>query len=270
MKNNKLPIVAQFLGLFIALIFFSSCSYRSKNTLFHTREKLNVDSVKDVYVMQRGSDPDQKAHIISTNDIITIRNLQNPNLISGLSSGMEFATTAIVYRVDVDSTVALPVIGRVNLVGLTIIQAENKLKELYQKPPLMLRDPIINILVTNAKVTVLGEVGRQGNFLLTKERTSLIELLGDAGGLTPRSNKKTVQIIRGNPKDPQVIYVNMRNIDVLASDKIYLQNNDIVYVQPNRFSLGLEQLQQTLPFLSAFTLLLNTGLLIDRLSNSNR
>ncbi|MDT3404794.1 polysaccharide biosynthesis/export family protein [Mucilaginibacter terrae] len=235
--------------------------------MFHTAKPVNVDSIKDVYVLQPGSDPDQKTHIITISDILSIRNLQNPNLISGLSSGMSFTSTILPYRVDADSTVALPVIGRVNLVGLTMLQAEKKLTEIYQKPPLMLRDPIINITVTNAKVTLLGEANRQGNFLLVKERTTLIELLGEAGGLNVRANKKTVQIIRGNPKNPQVIYVNLRNINALASDKLLLQNNDIIYIQPNRFSLGIDQLQQILPYISAVTLLINTGLLIDRITS---
>ena len=218
--------------------------------------------------MQSGSDPDQKTHVIGVSDILNIRNLQNPDLISGLSSGMSFNSATIVYKVDGDSTVALPVIGRINLVGLTLIQAENRLKQLYSKPPLMLRDPIINISVTNAKVTLLGEVNRQGNFLLTKERTNLIELLGEAGGLNVRANRRTVQIIRGNPKDPQVIYVNLKNINSLASNKLYLQNNDIIYVQPTRFSLGLDNIQQVTPYVSIVLILINSILLIDRLTSS--
>lgn len=264
MKVNTLYKNIQFLSFLVIAALLSSCS---RNTYLQLQKRVNTDSIKTVYVVNNGSEPDEKTHRIQIDDILNIRNLQNPDLISGLSTGMNFNSSSLPYKIDPDSTVALPVIGRINLVGLTLFEAERKLKELYQSQPLMLRNPIINISIVNLKVTLLGEVGKQGNYLLTKNRTNLIEILGEAGGLNNRANKKTVQIIRGSYKNPQVFYVNLKDINSLASDKLYLQNNDIIYVEPNKFTLGADQLQQITPFISIVLILLNSILLINRISN---
>jgi polysaccharide export outer membrane protein len=245
----------------------SSCSYKSRNTLFNTKDKIITDSVKTIYVVNNGNNKDSKTHLLQIDDIITIRNLQNPDLVTGISIGTASPVANLPYKVDVDSTVSLPVIGKVNLVGMSIAEAERRITYLYQTGPIKMTNPIFDISVVNLKVTVLGEVLKQGNYMLTKERTNLIEILGDAGGLSNRANKNTLQIIRGDLKNPEIFYVNLKDINTLSSDKLYLQNNDIIYVQPNRFALGADKLSSLSPFIQTVLILLNSALLISRFTN---
>ena len=268
-SNNQVrSFRACFLSIIsLSVLIMSSCSYKSRNTLFNPKDKILSDSIKTIYVVNKGNNADQKTHILQVDDIITIRNLQNPDLVTGIPIGVSSVANNTTYKIDADSNVALPVIGRVNLVGLTVLQAERKVTTLYQDGPLKMSNPIFDISVINLKVTVLGEVGKQGNYMLTKERTNLVEVLGEAGGLNNRANKRTLQIIRGNLKDPEVFYVNLKDINTLSNDKLYLQNNDIIYVQPNRFALGADKLSSLSPFIQTVLILLNSALLISRFTN---
>jgi len=253
-----------FLAFLIANVC-ASCAYKSRNTLFDPSKKVLLDSLKDIYVIEPGTNQ-QKYQRLAVDDILTIRNLQNADLVTGISLGTTFPSYGITYRIEVDSTVALPVIGRTKLVGLTILEAEKKITELYTKGSLSMINPIFDISVINTKVTVLGEVGRQGNYLLAKERTNLIEILGEAGGINARANRRTIQIIRGDKSNPEVFYVNLKNINSLKSDKINLQNNDIIYVQPNRFSINTDATRSFLPFIQLFTTILSTILIYNRIA----
>jgi polysaccharide biosynthesis/export protein len=116
--------------------------------------------------------------------------------------------------------------------------------------------------VVNLKVTVLGEFTKQGNFLLEKENTTLIDIIGEAGGITARANPKTVKIIRGNRQSPEIIYVNLKDINSLANPKLILQNDDIIYMEPQGIYGTGERVQSFSTILQPVLLILNTALII--------
>ena len=203
-------------------------------------------------------------NVISVDDILRIVNLQNPELISGISSGTGTGTLGqslnLNYRVESDSTVAVPVLGKVKLAGLTVLQAERKLQDLYKKE--FLKDPIIDVSITNMKVTLLGEVLRQGAYELSKDKTNLVEVIGVAGGFTNRANKTKVKIIRGDKSDPEIIYVDMTDVRAVSSPLLNLKKDDIVYVEPNKASQLGDRLSRTGSLLQIALVFVNTALLI--------
>jgi polysaccharide export outer membrane protein len=205
---------------------------------------------------------------IRSQDILQIRNLQNikyivdeaPATTTGSNSNSSITTQGQTYQVEDNGTVALPIIGRVPVAGLTRAEAAKHIEDLYRKD--VLKDPIIDLKIINLKVTMLGEIRVQGNFPLVKDKTNLIEMIGEAGGLTERANEKNIKIIRGDPKNPQITEVDLSKTGTLADPRIILQNDDIIYIAQNKRAVKNDNLQNINTTLQPALIILNTALII--------
>ncbi|MEZ2334104.1 polysaccharide biosynthesis/export family protein [Mucilaginibacter sp. RCC_168] len=212
------------------------------------------------------------AYRIQPQDILQIRNLQNVKYIvdeapasTTTSGGGTGTSTGQTFQVDDDGTVALPVIGHVAVGGLTRPEAAKLIEGLYRKS--LLKDPIIELKIVNLKVTLLGEIKGQGNYPLTKDRTTLVEMIGAAGGLTEKANETNIQIIRGDQANPQVTTINLRNIQAINDPRAILQNGDIIYIAQNKRAVRNENLQNVSVISQPVLLLLNTALIIFTLAH---
>jgi len=254
--------------LFICSIFVG-CAARKEHSLFNAPSDVVTDTIKQVYVVndQGISDAYYK---IKIGDQLAIRNVQNPefgataNNNSGSQSNYTSTTgtaqNILSYPIEPDGMVNLPAIGKVEVVGLTRREATIKIQDLYKQK--LLKDPIIELTVVNLKVTLLGEFSKQGNFLLEKDNTSLIEIIGEAGGITKTADPKTLKIIRGDRSYPEIIYVNLTDINSLASKKLILQNNDIIVLQPTKGSALSEKLQSFNNIVQPLLVVVNLAVLI--------
>jgi polysaccharide export outer membrane protein len=251
--------------LFFAALTFTSCSYKQQQLLFQQQT-----AATDTGKINSSSGSGTSEYLIKSQDILQIRNLQNaryivdevPNAAAGGGSGggATIAGEGQTYQVEDDGTVALPLIGHVPVAGLTRVQAQKLVEDMYRKNVLV--NPIIDLKITNLKVTVLGEIRAPGNYQLIKDKTNLVELLGQAGGLTDRANEKTIKIIRGDPKNPQVMEVDLNKLATLADPRIVLQNNDIIYIAQNRRAIKNDQLQNLSTTIQPALIILNTALII--------
>ncbi|WP_231490239.1 polysaccharide biosynthesis/export family protein [Pedobacter sp. Leaf170] len=263
-----------FIFLIPLLLFsiLSACSARRERSLFNAPSDIVTDTIKQVYVVndQGISDAFYK---IKINDQLAVRNVQNPEFGATGSTGLASSAigssagaasgsinSVLSYPVDLDGQVNLPAIGKVAVVGLSRREAATKIQDLYAKQ--LLRNPIIELSVVNLKVTLLGEFGRQGNFLLEKENTTLIDIIGEAGGITKTADPKTLKIIRGDRSNPELIYVNLNDINSLASKKLILQNHDIIVLQPTKNAATTEKLQSFNNILQPLLVVVNLAILI--------
>jgi len=252
-------IVINSIIFFCCAFVFTACTYKTRNVLFKTAKKTNLDSVKTVYVVQAGSGVNVGPHHIESGDRLEIRNLSNPQLISGEPSAVT-STLQQNYQVGLDGIVLLPIIGKVNLTGLTVIDASNKLQELYSSHELV--NPIIEVKVINLQATVLGEVNKPGNYILEHEETYLTDVLGLAGGTTARADLRQVKIVRGGQLNPQILLVNLRNINSLKDPRLIIQNHDVIYAEPNNLNGTGDQLQGFTAVLTPLIVVLNALLLV--------
>lgn len=263
----------RFFTLFLlvcSLLIISSCSYKQNQLLF--QEKSAIDSARQKNAVTLAT------YKIEPQDILQVRNLQNINYITGDAGGGSSSSPAAAtagsnasgygsgptYQVEEDGTVALPVIGRVQVVGLTRMEATKMIEDLYRKT--LLRDPIIEVKIVNLKVTLLGEVKSQGNYPLVKDKTTLVEMIGAAGGLTEKANESNVQIIRGDQDHPQVTVINLRNLDAVNDPSTILRNGDIIYVAKNRRAVRSDELTTFSSILQPALIVLNTALVIYTLA----
>ena len=245
------------LKLLIIGFLFTSCA-SNKSALFVAKTDKIMDTLKTVYVVN-DHQPEDIYYKIKPQDIIAVTNLQN------LEFGVNSEPSAIAtFTIQNDGYTVLPVIGNIQLAGLTRREAQSKLQDLYSKS--LLKNPIIDLKIINLKVTLLGEFAARGKFLLEKDQTSLIDIIGEVGGLTPNANPKKIKIIRGDPSNPQIIYANLANINSLGNKKLILQSNDIIYAYPKKVAERSQNIQSMMNIIQPVVLLLNSAIIIYNLS----
>lgn len=135
------------------------------------------------------------------------------------------------YLVDSDGNIEFPVLGTIKIGGLTRQETVNMLREKISE---YVKDPIINIRLTNFTVTVLGEVNNPGTFSIEDERISLSEALGMAGDLTIYGRRDNVFLVREENGIKRFGRFDLTKITVLGDQNYYLEQNDVIYVEPNK------------------------------------
>lgn len=134
------------------------------------------------------------------------------------------------YQVDKSGFINFPVIGKVLLAGLSKEQAIDKMTNEIK---VHVKNPIVNIRFMNFKITVIGEVSKPSTFVVDTEKINVLEALGLAGDMTAYGRRENVLIIREQQGVRRTTRINLNNKDVLNSPYFYLQQNDIVYVEPS-------------------------------------
>lgn len=156
--------------------------------------------------------------------------------------------------VDPNGEVPVPKIGKVKLVGLTLLQARERLLAEFGK---WIVDPIIDLKVLNREVTLLGELKNPGKLLLEKEANNLIELLGRAGDFDLYADRQAVQVIRTIDNQPHTISLDLTRMDQFATRNIQIIPGDVIYVPARKSKLWDKRAgPSVLPVASAITTLL--------------
>lgn len=140
------------------------------------------------------------------------------------------ATRMQTYLIDYNGNIEFPVLGTLHIAGMTRIELTNMLKE---KISIYAKDPIVNIRLINFTVTVIGEVSRPGTFTIQSERISLPEALGMANDLTIFGERKNVLLIREVDGRKKFAKIDLTSVNAVSSPLYYLQQNDVIVVEPN-------------------------------------
>jgi polysaccharide biosynthesis/export protein len=135
------------------------------------------------------------------------------------------------YFVDQEGFIDFPILGRLDVNQKTLNETKALL---YEKLKTYLKDPVVNIRFLNLKISVLGEVLRPGTIRLTNKRVTIFEAIGLAGDMTPYSNRTSVLLIRERDGKRSVKRINLQSSKVFTSPYYYLQQNDVVIVDPNK------------------------------------
>lgn len=134
------------------------------------------------------------------------------------------------YIVDKQGNIDFPVLGEVNILGLTPEETK-KLLKLKLEP--YLKDPIINIRIKNFTVTVLGQVNSPGTYLVNGEQITVLEAIGMANDLNIKGMRKNILVIRDFNGTKVYTRIDLTTKESLNSPVYYLTQNDVVYVEPN-------------------------------------
>lgn len=134
------------------------------------------------------------------------------------------------YLIDHNGNIEFPVLGTLHVAGMTRIELTKMLKERISE---YTKDPIVNIRLVNFTVTILGEVSSPGTYTLENERVSLPEALGLANDLTIFGERKNILLIREIEGRKKFAKIDLTTVKALSSPVYYLQQNDVIIVEPN-------------------------------------
>jgi len=138
--------------------------------------------------------------------------------------------TLMSYLVDINGCINFPVIGTIKLGGLTKSEAINLLNE---KLSPYLKNAIVTIQFMNYRITVLGEVLKPGQYAIANERVTILDALGLAGDMTIYGKRNNVLITREINGKLEFVRLNLSTDEIFKSPYYYLQQNDVIYVEPN-------------------------------------
>ncbi|MCE8443746.1 polysaccharide biosynthesis/export family protein [Phocaeicola dorei] len=213
MRRLKLTLFA------LVSLLLCSCSAYKKVPYLQGSEYLDMANVKT---------PLYDAHIMPK-DLLTITvNTSDPDAaipfnltvatpITANSKNLTSQPSLQQYLVDNNGNIDFPVLGTLHIGGLTKSQAENMIKEKLKT--YIKEDPIVNVRMANYKISVMGEVASPGTFTITNEKVNIMEALAMAGDMTVYGQRDKVKL---------------NDADIIVSPYYYLQQNDVVYVTPNK------------------------------------
>lgn len=134
------------------------------------------------------------------------------------------------YLTGADGYIEFPVLGKVKAAGLTRAELS---KQLTEKISEYILNPIVTINILNFKVSILGSVNRPGVYTTQGERITLPEALSLAGDMSINGKRDNILVLRETDGKKNYAYLDMRDAKIMESDYFYLQQNDLIYVEPN-------------------------------------
>lgn len=143
--------------------------------------------------------------------------------------------TLMPYLVDNEGYINFPVVGRLKVSGLTKSECENMILEKIRPYMAETENPVVTVRMSSYSVSVIGEVARPGSFQVAREKITILEALAQAGDLTIYGVRDKVKLIREDATGKKEIHtLDLTNANIVNSPYYYLQQNDIVYVEPNK------------------------------------
>ncbi|MDL2254956.1 polysaccharide biosynthesis/export family protein [Parabacteroides sp. OttesenSCG-928-K15] len=182
----------------------------------------------------------------------------------GSESGGYGTQRVLGYLVDPKGEIDFPILGKLKVEGLT----RNELTELIKNKLIvedLIKDPIVTVQFLNYKISVIGEVARPGSFSISGDRITLLEALSMAGDLTIYGKRDRVAVIREKDGKRSILYHDLRSSEIFSSPCYYLQQNDVVYVEPNKRKAEQSDINQNNSigvWISVLSFLTSLGVLI--------
>ncbi len=243
---------------FVWILLLASCSSLKQNILFDTEKTVNgevfkhsFESLTANYKIQVN---DQLAISVFTNkgerlvdpnrefnigDAPAERNgmmMGGQNMMQfGFNSLRDMAITSnnmspISYLVGQDGKANIPMLGEVELIGLTLDEAEKKLSDMYKQ---FYEEPYVIAQYLNKRVVLMGALGDQV-VPLRNENMTLLEVLSIAGDVQSRSKPDNIRLIRGPWDNPSIKLIDLTQVSNLQDANVIIEPNDIIYVEPRR------------------------------------
>jgi polysaccharide export outer membrane protein len=237
MKTTKILLFASVLCLGLT----TSCISNKKMIYLQgaTQDYALPHDIEDYFELRAQSD-DQLAISVASKDVELLARFNNNTLIGGGNNSQTGTNTVNVssgvsyFRVDKEGNIEFPIFGTIHVGGMTT----GEISKMIQKRMIeegYINDAVVNTKIMSFKVTVMGDVKAPGTQTYQGERLTILEALGKAGDLTNSAYRDNVLVIREENGKRRAYEVNLLdNQAVFNSPAYYLQQNDVIYVQPNK------------------------------------
>lgn len=218
------------LPLLLICLLISSCATRKDVAYIQTPEQ----------AMTIASSHMQDAQI-RAKDLLTITvESSNPEAVAAFNGiywtpnqqYSTYAQQARTFLVDNEGNVELPVVGMTHLGGYTLREAETHIKSVLRKYVTDISS--VNVKIQNYKYSVIGEVRRPGTYTSENTKVSIFEALANAGDMSIQGLRSEVKLMRESADGQrEIVTLDLKDPNILASPYYYLQQGDVIYVQPN-------------------------------------
>lgn len=130
-----------------------------------------------------------------------------------------------------DSTAYLPLIGNMQLVGLTTSEAEEVFKREFSK---FINDPYVKLSISNARIVLFKGIGSSASIIqIPNNKTTILEVIAMAGGIPERGNSKTIKLVRKENGVRKIYLIDISTIDKIENGDMLVQSNDYIYIESN-------------------------------------
>lgn len=137
------------------------------------------------------------------------------------------------YTVNKNGYIDFPVLGEIKVQGMTREDVAAYIKkELVSQD--LIKDPVVTVEFMNLSISVMGEVNKPGRYNIDRDHLTVLDALSMAGDLTIFGNREKVLVLRQENGKQRVYGVNLNSADYVYSSPVYyLQQGDVIYVEPN-------------------------------------
>ena len=156
------------------------------------------------------------------------------------------------FTVDSEGYITMPILGKVKCAGLTREELTNNIENLIREGG-YIQDPSVNVRFASLSLSVLGEVNKPGRYDIRYDQITIFEALALAGDMTIYGNRNDVLVIREKEGKNIVTTLDLRSAEVLNSPCYYLEQNDVVIVNPNKYKAATSEINQNRSFWISLT-----------------
>ncbi|WP_295937792.1 polysaccharide biosynthesis/export family protein [uncultured Alistipes sp.] len=225
--------------LFALAILLSSCATRRNIAyLQDAQPNMMVLTDKGEFITLR---PGDVLYIyVSSKDPELAMLFNLPRIQSGLDDSESAGgrrSGVLGYTVDSDGCIDFPVLGKLHIAGMKREEVGAFVKETLISQNLI-KDPIVTITFSNLTFSAMGEVSRPGQYGINKDKMTILEALSMAGDLTIHGSRDKVFVIRQNEGNRITYQLDLRSTLIYNSPAFYIQQNDVIYVEPNKVKSG--------------------------------
>lgn len=214
------------------LALLSSCKVYKQNIIFQTEQSINTEAFSENIALIEGN------YYLKAYDKISVEVFTNQgeriidpnNELTGQMGNNVSGKPSKIFQVFADTTVILPLVGKVSVQNESVQTFQEKLQKLYSE---IYIQPYVRVSVANQRVIMLGALGGQ-IIPIENDNTSLLEVLAAAGGLNNTSKGTNIKLIRGPLNNPNVQIINLKTIEGMKAANLRVLPNDVIYVEPIR------------------------------------
>lgn len=201
--------------LLILAMLLGSCTTSRKTVYFNDLP----DTARFEWAAAKFTEP-----VIQNDDILDIRIQTMDTENSTPGSHQSFG-----FMVDKNGKISIPMIGDIQVAGLTIYQARDAILE---QARINYRNPIIDVSFKNYKITVLGEVNNPNTYIMPHEKVTLLDAISMAGDLTIYGKRDNILLVRDLGDKKEFVRLDLNSALIFESPYFYLRQNDVIYVEP--------------------------------------
>ncbi|MBQ8157711.1 MAG: polysaccharide biosynthesis/export family protein [Prevotella sp.] len=223
--------------LIVAFVtFLSSCGSTKDVAYFQNSKDVDLTASQMLYDARIMPKDQLTITVSATNDLAAAPfNMTVPTPYTANQRSTYSQAMLQTYLVDNDGKINFPIVGELHVGGLTKSEAENMIREKILPFMSEAENPIVTVRMTGYQISVLGEVNRPGTFTVSREKITVLEALAQAGDLTIYGVRNNVQLIREDANGKKSIhFLNLNDANIINSPYYYMQQNDVLYVTPNK------------------------------------